>query len=256
MSWRNHKNSESKFECPECKTQIDKKDINNFITNIELIRIINSCFNIPEKKDNNENKAKSLKIISLGPSGVGKTSIFKRLIKDKYFDNYKMTLGMELSIYYIKYKNIKYKLHLWDTQGQERYNALTQSYLRNSDGVLFEYDLTRKESFDKLKTIYEEYKSKYKSKEKVIGVLIGNKSDDIVNRKVSSEEAIKFAEENELKYFETSAKEDKNIKKAIASLLDQIIESRISYTDISSPCTLTSTVQISSEERQGRGGCC
>ena len=83
---------------------------------MELIRIINSCFNIPEKKGDNQNEAKSFKIISLGLPGVGKTCIFQRLIKDKYFDNYKMTLGMELSIYYIKYKNIKYKLHLWDTQ--------------------------------------------------------------------------------------------------------------------------------------------
>jgi len=197
-----------------------------------------------------------LKIISLGPSGVGKTSIFKRLIKDNYSDNYKMTMGFELSIYYLIYKNIKYKLHLWDTQGLERYSALPESYLRKSDGVLFVYDLTIKESFDKLKEIYEGYKSKYKSKEKAIGVLIGNKSDEIENRMVSSEEAIKLAREIGLKYFETSAKKDKNIKKAIASLLDQIIESQISYTDISSPCTLTSTVQISSEERQGRGGCC
>ena len=91
------KKSESKFECPECKTQINNKDIKNFITNMELIRIINSCFNIPEKKENNENEAKSLKIISLGPAGVGKTSIFKRLIKDNYSDNYKMTMGLELS---------------------------------------------------------------------------------------------------------------------------------------------------------------
>ena len=61
-----------------------------------------------------------MKIISLGPSGVGKTSIFTRLIKDNYSDNYQMTMGLELSIYYIKYKNIKYKLYLWDTQGLER----------------------------------------------------------------------------------------------------------------------------------------
>ena len=108
---------------------------------------------------------------------------------------------------------------MWDTQGLERHNALPESYLRKSDGVLFVYDLTIKESFDKLKEIYEEYKSKYKSKEKAIGVLIGNKSDEIENRMVSSEEAIKFAREIGLKYFETSAKKDKNIKKPIASLL-------------------------------------
>ena len=63
------------------------------MTNIKLIKIINSCFNIPEKKENNENEAKSLNIIPLGPSGVGKTSIFKRLIKDNYSDNYQMTMG-------------------------------------------------------------------------------------------------------------------------------------------------------------------
>ena len=96
---------------------------------------------------------------------------------------------------------------------------MTKSYLRNSDGVLFVYDISNKDSFNALETWYNLYKEE---NENVVGILIGNKSD--TKHAVNKEEAKKFAKDHGLKkYLETSAKLDKNIKKAIAFLLDQII---------------------------------
>ena len=84
---------------------------------------------------------------------------------------------------------------------------MTKSYLRNSDGVLFVYDISNKDSFNALETWYNLYKEE---NENVVGILIGNKSDN--KHAVNKEEAKKFAKVHGLKkYLETSAKLDKNI---------------------------------------------
>ena len=108
-----------------------------------------------------------------------------------------------------------------DPPGQERFKSITKSFLRNTDGVLFIYDISKQDSFDDLKAWFELYKNE---NEKVIGLLIANKCDG--ERKVNIEEAKKFADEHELKYLETSAKLDKNLRKAITCLLERIIKSR------------------------------
>ena len=221
------------FQCHRCNHQIKKyQNIQDYTTNNDLIRIINSTFNIKDSKEEDKKGDKNepilLKIITLGSSGVGKTSIFKRLLFDKYDEYYQTTIGIQSLIYYIIYDLKKYKLSLWDTGGQENFNALTKNYLRNADGVIFVFDLSNEESFDDLENWYELYKNE-KGEEKINGVILGNKSDLI--RQVDYEDAEKYAKEKYLKYFETSAKLDKSIKKSIISLLEVIIKSKINYRD-------------------------
>ena len=225
------------FDCPVCKEKIKKKDIDEFITNKEIIRLVNGIFNIPKEEAENENEIEnnkpiSYKIISLGSAGVGKTTIFGRIIEDKFIEKYTITLGIQISqAYYVKYKNIKYKLLFYDTCGQERMasSQIPKNYLRNSDGVLFIYDISNIGTFNDLKNWYDLYKEE---KENIVGVLIGNKCD--IERQVSYDEAKKFADELGLEYFEVSAKLDKNVKKAIAFLLSEIIESKKNYDVLSS----------------------
>jgi len=226
-----NKNKEDFFECPVCKEKLKIKDIDEFITNKEIIRLVNGIFNIPKEEAENENEIEnnkpiSYQIISLGSAGVGKTTIFGRLITDKFIEKYTITLGIEIfQAYYVKYKNIKYKLIFYDTCGQENLaSQLPKNYLRNSDGVLFIYDVSNTATFNDLKNWYELYKTE---KENIVGVLIGNKCD--IERQVSYDEAKKFADEHRLEYFEISAKLDKNVKKAIAVLLSEIIESKKNY---------------------------
>ena len=95
--------------------------------------------------------------------------------------------------------------------------------------MLFVYNLSDKNSFEELEMWYELYK---KQKRKVIGVLIGNKSD--IKREVDYEKAKSFADEHELEYFESSAKLDKKIKKAIVCLLTKYIESKALYNSLDS----------------------
>ena len=225
--------------CPCCREQIEKKqNINDYTVCKQLIKLVNSSFRLPENEeaDNKDNKKDkqniiTYKIISLGDSGVGKTSIFKRLLNEKFEASYNATIYVEMLIpYFVKYKNIKYKLFFYDSGGQEKYmSGLPKSYMRQSDGVLFVFDLSNRKSFEDLNNWYKLYKNE---KEKVIGVLIGNKCDN--PRQVQYDEAKSFANELGLEYFETSAKLDKKIKKAIATLLEEIIESKALYSSLSS----------------------
>ena len=228
-----NRDNEAFFLCPLCKQEIKKEEsIDDYTTNKEIIRIINGCFNIPQEEVKpEENKVIKYSIASLGNSAVGKTSIFQRLSKDIFSDNYFSTIGMDLTTYYMKYKNQRYKLIFRDTLGQEKFKSIIQSYLKNLDGILFIYDLTDKQSFDDLVFWYDLYKA---VNEKIVGLLIGNKCDCQDKRVVVKEEAQKFAKEHNLIYLETSAKLDKNIRKAIKILLEEINESKALYNSISS----------------------
>lgn len=222
------------FDCPVCKDQFKKKDIDEFITNKEIIRLVNGTFNIPKEEAEDEidnNHPIPYRIISLGSAGVGKTSIIRRILTDKFNESFRVTIGLDVSgEYYVKYNNIKYKLTFYDTCGQEELSSqLPQNYIRNSDGALFIFDISDKKSFTDLKKIWFEL---YKGiKGNVVGVLIGNKCD--MERQVSFDKAKKFAKKHGLEYFEISAKLDINVKKAIAVLLSEIIESQKHYDRLS-----------------------
>ena len=234
----------NKITCPICNKSTEKiKDIDEYITNFDVINYVNQSFNL--QKD--DKPVISYKIICLGDSGVGKTSIFQRLFKDN-FDIVSSSVGVGVSLYYLKYKKNKYKLELIDTAGAERYRALSTNYIKNSDGVFFVFDLSVRKTFDNLENWYKFYiENNDKS-----GVLIGNKSD--IERDVTYEEAKKFADDHELTYFETSAKLDKNIKKAVAVLLSKIIATRL-FTSLESVKSLdgceAENIQLTPEKSLG-----
>ena len=125
-------------------------------------------------------------------------------------------------------------------------SILPKNYLRESDGVFFIFDISNQDSFINLEKWYTLYKNQ---KENVVGILIGNKCDN--ERQVEYNIAKKFAEEHDLKYLETSAKLDKNVKKAIATLLELIIEYKKNklYINIS-PLDKSSNFVISKEKQK------
>ena len=212
------------FSCPICKENVKKEqNIDDYTTNKEIIRMVNTSFNIPQKEVENEvnDMIINYDVLFLGDIGVGKTSIFQRLLQDKFLENNLSTVGFDFHAYYLKYKNKHYKLCIYDTAGQERYKTITKTILKKRDGLLLIYDVSDKKSFDDLEYWYNMYKEE---NEKVVGLLIGNKCDN--KHEVNKEDALKFSEKYNLKYIETSARLDKNIKKAIALLLEEIIKSK------------------------------
>ena len=93
----------------------------------------------------------SLKILILGDSAVGKTTLLLKYV-DGYFPNiYVATIGVEYKIKRIKLNGIDISLQIWDTAGQERFRGVTKNFMKGADGIIYAYDVTKKSSFESLK---------------------------------------------------------------------------------------------------------
>ena len=162
---------------------------------------------------------KEIKVLLLGESNVGKTSIFNRFIENKYEANISSTIGVDFESKTLTYKNNKYTIKLFDTAGQERFRSITQSYFRMGDAFFFVFDITNEHSFqsipgwiDLVKEVVEDPKF----------IILANK-DDIKDKVKISDETIKnkLGQYNIIK---TSALKNTNIKKAFDDMI-KLVES-------------------------------
>ena len=172
------------------------------------------------KENNNEKKEEEItfKIITLGDSGVGKTSIINQYITGKYNENTASTLGINFSFKKLSInKTHNITLKLIDTCGQEKYRALSKSYFKHADGVLYVFGLNEKESFDNIKEWMTYFNEECTIKD-AAKLLVGNKSDLEKDKELPQNIIKQFAEENKLQYFETSAKDNKNINEIFGEM--------------------------------------
>ncbi|XP_018603350.1 ras-related protein Rab-42a [Scleropages formosus] len=164
------------------------------------------------------------RIILLGDSTVGKSSLLKRFTDGVYSDVADPTVGVD---FYARSLDIepavKIKLQLWDTAGQERFRSITTSYYRNSVGGLLVFDLTNRKSFEHVREWHREV-SEHVLPYHMVYILIGHKSDLDKDRKVSREEAERLAAELGVRYVETSAKRNSNVDRAFELLTRDIYE--------------------------------
>jgi Ras-related protein Rab-1A len=89
-----------------------------------------------------------IKIMLIGDSNVGKTSLLKKYIDNEYSKNYITTVGMDFQMKCLNINNKKIKLQIWDTAGEERYRIVAKNYFNSSDGFIIVYDITKRLSFD------------------------------------------------------------------------------------------------------------
>lgn len=149
------------------------------------------------------------KLIVIGETGTGKSCLVQQYTDDDYYFNnvHEVTIGVDFStrITDITSKDKKYKIktQLWDTAGQENFRSITSSYYRNTAAILLVFDLANRDSFLKLDYWLRQISIYAVHNPPVF--LIGNKQD-LFKRRVSSDEAFKYANSNNLKYIETSAK--------------------------------------------------
>lgn len=151
------------------------------------------------------------KIILIGNSGVGKSCIINRYMKQVFDENHKCTIGVDFLMKTIEIDNKTVKLQVWDTAGQEKYRSMSSSYYRGANVAFVVFDLTARASFDALPGWIETYYKNGPENQKNI-ILIGNKKDLVEQREVTQEEAELFSQTNNMIYFETSAKEGENIE--------------------------------------------
>ena len=162
------------------------------------------------------------KIILLGDSGVGKTSLLYRYMDGEFTTNRLCTIDADFKIKSLAIDEFSSaKITIWDTCGQERYRSITRGYFKDAHGIILVYDIADKRSFTDLDLWLDEVK-KNVIKEDISIILIGNKID-LKYRSINSEEAENFAKENKLMYCETSCKEGKNIEKAFDMITKDIV---------------------------------
>ena len=184
-----------------------------------------------KEKTENGKEVKSFKVITIGDSNVGKTSIIRRYIYNVFDDKTMSTIGLSFSFKDVELKSgIKISLKLVDTAGQEKYRSLTKSYFKNSDGVLFVFDYGNKDSFEHIQEWVEMFKENT-SQDDIPKYLIGNK-DDIENKKVTSDMINEFISKTKFKFKSTSAlRTDTNIDDIFNEIAEDIMENYLSNGD-------------------------
>ena len=163
-----------------------------------------------------------IKLMVLGDSSVGKSSILTKYCKNEFMSKYITTIGIDFQIKYLNINNKRIKLQIWDTAGQERYRVVTKNYFNTSNGFVIIYDITSRESFNNINNWMEQIESIVGDRVKCI--IFGNKNDLVSERKVQKEEGEELAKRYNCSFFETSAKEGNNIEEGFKSITLEIIE--------------------------------
>ena len=167
-------------------------------------------------------------IVLLGDGAVGKTSLIRRFVVDKFDDKYIITIGSKItakSIHIIKNeKTIQMKLQIWDILGQKGYTKLHKSSFRGTDGVILVCDITRKTTLLSLKNYW--IPEVHNIAGKIPFVILANKSDLLGNAAFEEEELRELSENFHAPYFYTSAKFGDNVQKSFESIGLSIVERR------------------------------
>lgn len=156
------------------------------------------------------------KIIFIGDSSVGKTSIINQYIYNSCNPQYNSTIGIDYFSKNINEADKKISLQIWDTAGQEKFHSLIPAYIRSSTVAVLVYDITCKQSFDNIQQWYQMVMSNADP----AFIIVGNKCDLDSSRAVTAEEGKKFASQINAKFIETSAQRSDNI----TELFDLIIQ--------------------------------
>ena len=153
-----------------------------------------------------------VRVLTLGYTDVGKTSILLRFTKNQFHDKYVSTIGIDFKSKPLKINNnTTVKVLVWDTAGQEKYKGIVRSFYNKANGILLTFDITNKDSFERIDFWVQELKKNIGIDDLYI-VLVGNKKDRTEERQVSFEEAEKYCLDNNFGgYFEVSAKTNEGI---------------------------------------------
>ena len=172
---------------------------------------------------------KSIKVILLGDTNVGKSSVIERLKNKSFNYNQQPTLTLEHYNLIIKLDTFVLRMQIWDTAGQEKFDSITSTYYKSTDVAIFVYSIDNKESFERIPGWIKELEDKNTNTKKksdeeellMLKILIGNKKDLENDRKVKTEEGTFFAKNNGFSLFtEISCKDEndeynKNIEKIV-----------------------------------------
>ena len=208
-----------------------------------------------ENENDNEIEKNNLeyKIITLGDSSVGKTSIINRFINDTFGEELTPTLGIKHTFKTLEINNTKVKLSVIDTNGQEKYRSLSVSYFRHADVVLFIFNLNEPLSFNNIQEWINVFNDNNNKKKVILKYLIGSKSD--LEQRVEQNLIDEFANNNNMLYMATSAKTNNQINELFQKIGEDILEEEEKKTNNMIRTKSSSRILLKTKEKN-RKKCC
>ena len=175
------------------------------------------------------------KVLILGNSQVGKSSILNQFTEGSFSESMPPTLGIDYKISQITVGDETIKLQIWDTAGQEKFKSITENFYKGAQGIILVFDLTDRDSFSNIRTwlknVFE------KAGKNVVICLVGNKLDlldmytrdkdkyhDELEKSVRQEEVDQLLTEHSFHYLKASAKKNVNIKEAFNFIAAELLK--------------------------------
>jgi Ras-related protein Rab-5C len=199
-----------------------------------------------------QGKICQFKLVLLGESAVGKSSLVLRFVKGQFHEYQESTIGAAFLTQTVHLDDTTVKFEIWDTAGQERYHSLAPMYYRGAQAAIVVYDVTNPDTFARAKTWVKELQRQ--ASPNIVIALAGNKCD-LPTRAVNQEDAASYAEENNLLFMETSAKTAANVNEIFMAIAKKLpkTEPRGPSGPARSGVDLKDTGK---KDAAGGGGCC
>lgn len=166
--------------------------------------------------------ADPVKVVLLGDSGVGKSSIVARFVTDKFDFTLPPTLGAMYASKSLDFSDLAFRVNfqIWDTAGQEKYHCLTPIYYQDAAAAILTYDTTCAATFDGVKRWIAELQEKGPAN--IIAVIVGNKSDLLDSQQIDPKEAVEYAQKVNASFLLVSAKAGTGINEIFATIAQRL----------------------------------
>ena len=168
-----------------------------------------------------------IQIIMVGESGVGKTSLIRRYTNNIFNTNHLETIGIEFFNKEERINDQIIQIKLWDTAGQEIFHSLTKNFYRKADGIIIVYDITNKESFERIQDWVKSVYDNTDTYKEIQMIIVGNKIDLEEKREVSKEEGMKMGKYFEIDFFEASAKNAEGVRNFMIKIIEDILNNKV-----------------------------
>ncbi|XP_023262087.1 ras and EF-hand domain-containing protein homolog [Seriola lalandi dorsalis] len=186
------------------------------------------------------------KIVLVGNSSVGKTSLLRRFCDDCFYPGTSATVGIDYSVKTVTVDNSQVALQMWDTAGQERYRSITKQFFRKADGVIVMYDITAEQSFTAVRQWLTSVKEG--AGEDIPIMLLGNKTDKEIERQVQKGVGERLAKDYQMTFYECSACSGHNVVESMVYLARILKEQEDREKE--------KTVQLVSSPSEKKRSCC
>ena len=211
----------------------------------------------PQQRSNGPPQGKicQFKLVLLGESAVGKSSLVLRFVKGQFHEFQESTIGAAFLTQTVCLDDTTVKFEIWDTAGQERYHSLAPMYYRGAQAAIVVYDITNTDTFARAKTWVKELQRQ--ASPNIVIALAGNKADLANKRVVEYEDAQSYADDNGLLFMETSAKTAMNVNEIFLA-----IAKKLPKTDPNAggqgagQQRPKGNVDLQERNQGGSGGCC